>query len=130
MQTIKTSLINYMKKKYKKIVCFDIDGVICFTQGNDYAKSKPNKKSIKMINNLFDHNYYIKIFTSRYMGRSNQNVSLAKKKGLLLTKNQLKKWKVKYHKLIMGKPSYDLFIDDKNLSFKKDWHRLLKKKLK
>ena len=116
--------------KYKKIVCFDIDGVICFTKGNNYAKSKPNKNSIKLINNLFDQNYYIKVFTSRYMGRSNQNVSLAKKMGLLHTKNQLKKWKVKYHKLIMGKPSYDLFIDDKNLSFKKNWHRLLKKKLK
>ena len=28
------------------------------------------------------------------------------------TSNQLKKWKVKYHKLIMGKPSYDLIVDD------------------
>tara|TARA_B100001769_G_scaffold268773_1_gene257711 strand:- start:155 stop:514 length:360 start_codon:yes stop_codon:yes gene_type:complete len=119
-----------MKRKYKNILCFDIDGVICFTNGNNYIKSRPNKKSIKLINDLFDDNYYIKVFTSRFMGRSNQNISLAKKKGLSLTKNQLKKWGLKYHKLIMGKPSYDFFIDDKNLSFKKNWHGLLKKKLK
>ena len=52
-----------------------------------------------------------------------------KKKGLSLTKSQLKKWGLKYHKLIMGKPSYDFFIDDKNLGFKKNWHGLLKKKI-
>ena len=64
------------------------------------------------------------------MGRNKERVNLAKKNGLKLTKYQLNKWKLKYHKLIMGKPSYDIFIDDKNLSFKKNWHELLIKKLK
>ena len=35
-----------------------------------------------------------------------------------MTMKQLKKWKVKYHKLIFGKPSFDLFFDDKTLFFK------------
>ena len=35
--------------------------------------------------------------------------------GFKLTKTQLKKWKVKYHKLILGKPSYDLIVDDKGI---------------
>ena len=43
---------------------------------------------------------------------------------------QLKNWKVNYHELIMCKPSYDIFIDDKNLGFRKDWHNLLIKKLR
>ena len=43
--------------------------------------------------------------------------------GFELTTNQLKKWKVKYHKLIMGKPSYDLIIDDLSIYFKKTWVR-------
>ena len=34
----------------------------------------------------------------------------------------MKKWKVKYHKLIIGKPSYDLFVDDKSIYFKKKWY--------
>ena len=38
------------------------------------------------------------------MGRNNENKLLAKN-GLALTKNQLNRWGLKYHKLIMGKPS-------------------------
>tara|TARA_Y100000591_G_C21692836_1_gene624091 strand:- start:12 stop:374 length:363 start_codon:yes stop_codon:yes gene_type:complete len=118
------------KKKFKKILCFDIDGVICNTKSNQYQNSTPIKKSIKLINYLYDENYFIKLFTARYMGRNNENKVLAKKDGLSLTKNQLNKWGIKYHKLIMGKPSYDLFVDDKNLDFKRNWHHLLIKKLK
>ena len=47
------------------------------------------------------------------MGRNNDKVKYAKRDGLELTKTQLKKWKVNYNKLIMGKPSYDLLVDDK-----------------
>lgn len=117
-------------KKYKKILCFDIDGVICKTIKNNYRSSKPIKKSIETINILYNKNFYIKIFTSRFMGRSKEKKSLAIKKGLGLTKNQLKNWKVQYHELIMGKPSYDLFVDDKNFSFKKNWQELIIKKLR
>ena len=44
-----------------------------------------------------------------------------------LTVAQLKKWGVKYHKLYFGKPSYDLFIDDKALFFKNNWSTFFKK---
>ena len=37
-----------------------------------------------------------------------------------LTENQFDKWGVKYHELKFGKPSYDIFIDDKNMNTK-DW---------
>jgi hypothetical protein len=47
-----------------------------------------------------------------------------------LTLKQLKKWGVKYHKIYFGKPSFDLFIDDKSLFFKKTWPKFLQKKLK
>ena len=36
----------------KKILCFDLDGVICQTYGNDYINSRPIKKNITAINNL------------------------------------------------------------------------------
>jgi len=29
---------------------------------------------------------------------------------------QLKEWGCKFHELKMGKPAYDLFIDDKNIN--------------
>lgn len=113
----------------KKIICFDLDGVICKTAGNKYNKSKPIKKNINFINSLFKKKFIIKIFTARFMGRSNENALLAKKKGFSLTRNQLKKWKVKYHYLIMGKPSYDFFIDDKAYGFDTNWPKKLKKYL-
>jgi hypothetical protein len=52
----------------KKIIfCFDLDNVICATKKNNYNSSKPNKKAINLINNLYVKGHYIKIFTSRYM---------------------------------------------------------------
>ena len=47
-----------------------------------------------------------------------------KKKGFKFTSLQLKKWKLKYHKLIMGKPSYDYFLDDKSFN---NFKELMKK---
>ena len=55
------------------IICifFDIDGVICKTKKNNYS-SKPIKKAIKKINQLYDKGNYIKLFTSRFMGRNKE----------------------------------------------------------
>jgi hypothetical protein len=114
----------------KKILCFDIDNVICKTEGNNYKNSKPIKKTIALINTLYFHGFFIKIFTARFMGRNNENIFKAKKEGFDFTKNQLKRWGLKYNKLIFGKPSYDFFIDDKSLNYKKNWIKDLKLKLK
>ena len=105
----------------KKIFCFDIDGVICKTQNGKYKNSKPIKKNINFINKLYDEGNYIKLFTSRYMGRFNEDVKKAKKVGFKFTEKQMLNWKIKYHKLILGKPSYDYFIDDKAFNSIKDF---------
>lgn len=111
----------------KRIICFDLDNVICLTKNNNYNKSIPYKKKINFINKLYEKNYYIKIFTSRFMGRNKESIKKAKKQGYNFTKKQLNKWGLKYHKLIFGKPSYDLFVDDKAVFFKKNWETYLKK---
>ena len=36
--------------------------------------------------------------------------------------NQLIEWGLKFHKLLLGKPSYDLFIDDKSINFDDKWY--------
>ena len=64
------------------------------------------------------------------MGRNKENRYLAKKQGLAMTKKQLKKWGLKYDKLIFGKPSYDFFVDDKNFKYKKNWSVKIKKYLR
>ena len=114
----------------KKIICFDIDNVICKTNLNIYKKSIPNKKVIYKVNGLFEKGHIIKLFTARFMGRSKENKKLSTKKAKSLTEKQLKDWGVKYNHLIFGKPSYDFFIDDKALTFDKMWYKKLNKLIK
>ena len=104
-----------------KTIRFDLDGVICKTKKNFYKKSKPIKKNIKFINDLYDNGYKILIYTARFMGRNNDNVKKANKQGYKLTKKQLDSWGLKYTKLLLGKPSYDIFVDDKSLFYRKSW---------
>ena len=120
---MKNSNQNCLKKK---TYCFDLDGVICKTKKNFYRSSKPIKKAILKINQLHLNGHKVIIFTARYMGRSKENVLLAKKRGYNFTYKQLKKWDVKFDKLIFGKPSFDYIIDDKSISFKKNWYKCLK----
>ena len=101
--------------KYK--ICFDLDNTICTTVKNYYSKSKPKKKIINLINNINPQKYEVIIFTSRFMGRSNENVKKAKSLGYILTKNQLASWGLRYDKLLLGKPSYDKIVDDKSINF-------------
>lgn len=112
-----------MKKKL--IICFDIDNTICKTKENFYSKSIPYKKKIKFINYLYENGYYIKIFTSRYMGRNKENVKKVYNQGYEKTKKQLLKWDLKFHELIMGKPSFDILVDDKSVFYKKNWNKIL-----
>tara|TARA_B100000401_G_C52147099_1_gene412224 strand:- start:139 stop:486 length:348 start_codon:yes stop_codon:yes gene_type:complete len=114
-----------MKNKIK-IICFDIDNVICKTNGNNYKLSKPDKTAIKTINNLYEKGFYIKIFTARYMGRNKENRKKVLKKKLE-TKNFLKRWGLKFNELIMCKPSYDVFVDDKAFGFSNKWKKFFKK---
>ena len=114
-----------------KTICFDIDNVICKTNNTrDYSKSVPIRRNIKVINEAYNNGFSITLYTARYMGRCKGNLTKVKKQIKPLTLKQLKNWGVKYHKIYFGKPSFDLFIDDKSLFFKKNWPNLLKRKLK
>ncbi len=105
-----------------------MDNVICKTKGNNYKYSRPDKVAIKIINNLYDSGFYIKIFTARYMGRYKENKKKVKNK-TRETKTYLKLWSVKYHQLIMCKPTYDIFVDDKSYGYSAQWKKNIKKLL-
>ena len=95
---------------------FDLDGTICDKAKNDdYDKSYPFLERIRKINKLYDEGNEIVFFTARGMGRHNNNASLAIQEFYALTENQLNSWKVKYHQLILGKPSGDIYVDDKGI---------------
>ena len=61
------------------------------------------------------------------MGRSDDNLNYVKKYKTSIVK-QLKKWNLKYSELIIGKPSYDVFLDDKAFGFEKEWIKKFKRK--
>ena len=92
--------------------CFDIDGTICNTNC-DYRDAKPYQKVIDWINKKYKDGHRIQFFTSR--------VTLSGKDWTEFTKNQLAEWGVFYHELTLGKPHFDLFVDDKCLN-NEDWY--------
>jgi CMP-N,N'-diacetyllegionaminic acid synthase len=89
------------------IIYVDIDGTLC-THENDYGDAKPIYTNINYINKLYDYGHTIIIWTARGTGTG--------KDWRYATKQQLKQWGVKYHKLKFGKPVYDLLICDKVLN--------------
>jgi len=110
-----------------KTICFDIDNTICKTEKNYYKKSRPKKIIIKTINDLYSKGFIIKLYTARGMGSSNDNIRMAEKKIKKITIAQLKKWKLNYHKIFFGKPSADIYIDDKSIFFHDKWYKDINK---
>ena len=104
-----------------KVFAFDIDGVICETAGSNYQNSKPKIKAIKKINSLFDQGNKIIIFTARFMGRTNNDYEKAYALGYDFTLKQLQDWNLKFNKLVFGKPSFDVIINDKAYNYSKNW---------
>jgi dTDP-glucose 4,6-dehydratase len=96
-----------------KSIYVDIDDTICKTNDTDYANAVPKQIAIDKVNDLYDKGHYITMWTARgtITGIDWYN----------LTFQQLKKWGVKFHQLKMGKPAFDLFIDDKVLNSLMHW---------
>ena len=92
------------------IYCFDIDGTICTNTDGNYKSAKPFYKIIERINKLFEEGNTIYFYTARG--------TITGIDWCGTTKNQLKTWGVKYHKLYMGKPTADLYVDDKGINIK------------
>lgn len=89
----------------------DIDGTVC-TQEKDYKNAQPMYDNIEKVNKLYDEGHIIWFYTAR---GTETGIDWSE-----VTKNQLKEWGVKYHKLLFGKPSADVYIDDKALNVR-DW---------
>lgn len=95
----------------------DIDGTICTSvQDGIYEEATPIQPHIDKINKLYDEGHQIIYLTARGMGRYGDNAALAKRMFYELTANQLTEWGCKYHKLVLGKPSGDVYIDDKGIN--------------
>ncbi len=95
------------------IIYIDIDETIAEPSATrNYADSKPMKNNIAKANKLYDEGHTIVYWTARGTTTGIDWTDV--------TRNQLDSWGVKYHDLKLGKPQYDLFIDDKALNTN-DW---------
>ena len=95
------------------IYAFDIDGTICNDTYGNYEKCKPYYNVIERINELYNK-HTILLYTARgtTSGRDLYD----------FTKEQVESWGVKFHTLILGKPHFDVLIDDKAIN-NKDWYK-------
>jgi hypothetical protein len=89
----------------------DIDGTICTKTNSDYENTKPISNNIEVFNNLYDKGNEVHYWTARG--------AISGKNWDELTLKQLKSWGVKFNSINMGKPHYDVWIDDKAYNAKK-----------
>lgn len=92
------------------IYCFDIDGTICSNTEGNYEEAKPFFEIIEKVNKLFEEGNTIYFYTAR-----GATTGIDWKK---TTKIQFQNWGVKYHKIFFGKPTADIYIDDKCINIK------------
>ena len=97
------------------IYCFDIDGTICTNTDGKYEEAKPLPDVIKKINFLYSSGNTIYFYTAR---GATTGINWRE-----ITEKQLELWGVKYHQLYLGKPTADIYIDDKCINVKQ-WENM------
>lgn len=94
------------------LIYVDIDETICYYDNSNnklnYKNAIPYENRIQKINKLYDEGHTIVYWTARG--------TITGIRWFKITLEQLHSWRCKFHELKMGKPAYDLFIDDKNIS--------------
>ena len=91
----------------------DLDNTLCFTNNSDYNNSLPIYERIRYVNELKKQGHQITIWTAR---GANSGIDHRE-----LTLKQLYEWNLEYDDLLMGKPSYDIYIDDKSFNVDSHW---------
>ena len=85
---------------------FDIDGVLAtIVRDMRYDTAGPIHDSIALVNRLYDAGNTIFLYTARG--------TMTGLDWRAVTERQMQDWGVKYHRLYMGKPGADYYIDDR-----------------
>jgi len=93
------------KRDFLRIV-IDLDGTILEEKDQqERLRAAPVPGAVEAVNTLYEMGHTIIIYTARTY------------RELELTLNQLKRFGVKYHHLVLGKPVADIFVDDRAVSF-------------
>jgi hypothetical protein len=96
------------------VYCFDIDGTLCTDTDGAYGQAAPCPEVIAQVNRLFGQGHRILLYTAR---GATTGIDWREE-----TERQLREWGVEYHALYLGKPTADIYIDDKAINLA-DWKR-------
>jgi mannose-6-phosphate isomerase-like protein (cupin superfamily) len=91
----------------------DLDNTLCRSHNSDYPNSSPIVERIEKVNQLKKDGHKIIIWTARGATTGIDHREL--------TLKQLAEWNILYDELLMGKPDYDIYIDDKSFNVDTYW---------
>ena len=86
-------------------VCFDLDGTLCTNTYGAYDEAEPFPWAIERLNGLAEAGHRIVVFTARGTATGIDWRET--------TREQLDRWGVRYDDLQLGKPSADVYVDDR-----------------
>ncbi len=102
----------HISKRYsegqQKLIVYIDETISYYPAPRHNYKAKPIVENIAKINKLAQEGWYIIYWTAR---GSTTGIDWTD-----LTVKQLDKWGAKYHEVKLGKPHYDVFIDDKAIN--------------
>jgi capsule biosynthesis phosphatase len=96
--------------------CFDIDGVV-FKINSNYEKHEPIYETVNYMIHLKKMNHTIILYTARKMSTHNGNIGLINKNIVEKTLYNLNRFNIPFDEIYFGKPSADIYIDDKGLNY-------------
>lgn len=91
----------------RRTFCFDLDGTLCANTWGDYESAQPFPWAIERVNALADAGHRILVFTAR---GGTTGIDWRER-----TAAQLESWGVRYDELILGKPTADVYVDDRSV---------------
>ena len=92
-------------------ICFDLDNTLC--SGKPYDIAQPLRGAKELLIRLKEKGHVIIIHTARGMGTNSSNVGATIASIGKMTLNQLEDWEFIYDEIYFGKPSAEVYIDDK-----------------
>lgn len=100
----------------KKLVV-DLDGTLCtITTGlNKYFEAEPKQDVIDAVNKMWLEGWHVTVFTARGMETCDGDPELAYETWHKFTYLWLREHRVCFDILKFGKPSADLYLDDKSM---------------
>lgn len=94
-------------------ICFDLDNTLCY--GRPYENAQPIPGRAKLLKDLRADGHVVIIYTARFMSTCEYNVGKVIKSIGKMTLEQLDSWGFEYDEIYFGKPSADIYVDDKAL---------------